>query len=229
MAADLHRFLKGEPIVARPVGSMERAVKWVKRNPVATGLTTGIFLVLLAGTFAVYIKYRDAEAARAAEAKRVQERDEAIGERDEALGKADEALGRRNQAIKDANERADELKYQSGIGNFLLAVAAYDNRDIELAAERLDKMPVEQRGWEWHYLKRQCQGGIFTLYGHTGTVTSLDYSPDGSQIVTGSDDKLAKVVERENWPSDDRIEGAHRRGDQRGILSGLLADSHGRL
>jgi hypothetical protein len=44
----------------------------------------------------------------------------------------------------------------------VLAVAAYDNRDVKLAAEWLEKAPVDQRGWEWHYLKQQTRGGRAT-------------------------------------------------------------------
>jgi tRNA A-37 threonylcarbamoyl transferase component Bud32 len=47
--ADLRRWLKGEPIHARPVGRLERAARWVKRNPaLATSLTT-IAAILVAG------------------------------------------------------------------------------------------------------------------------------------------------------------------------------------
>jgi tetratricopeptide (TPR) repeat protein len=69
LANDLRRFLGGEPIVARPVGAIERAVKWVRRNPVVTGATAVVVLALAAGTTVSYVKYRDAETARGDEAK----------------------------------------------------------------------------------------------------------------------------------------------------------------
>lgn len=61
LADDLRRFLNGEPILARPVGGFERAVKWVKRNRAITGATVAVVLALAAGTTVSYLKYRDAE------------------------------------------------------------------------------------------------------------------------------------------------------------------------
>jgi serine/threonine protein kinase/formylglycine-generating enzyme required for sulfatase activity len=61
LADDLQRFLDGRPITARPVGRIERAVKWVKRNPVVTGAAAAVVLALAMGTGVSYLKYLDAE------------------------------------------------------------------------------------------------------------------------------------------------------------------------
>ena len=49
LAEDLERFLGGKPIEARPVGSVERAVKWARRNVVVSTLTAAMVLALVAG------------------------------------------------------------------------------------------------------------------------------------------------------------------------------------
>ena len=198
-AADVLRYLTGEAVQAHPPSVVYRLKKFVRRN---RGVVTAANLVVLAllagiggttwGLIRAENRLRDAEEARAAEAQRVTERDEALGTRDAALGKATDALAKRDEAVRVANTRADELKYRLGVSNMVLAAAAYNNQDVKLAAERQESVPLEQRGWEWLFLKTQMCG-LFTLSGHMVCVTSVAYSADGTRIATGSKDKTVRV------------------------------------
>ncbi|MGP0063316.1 MAG: hypothetical protein ACLQGP_06895 [Isosphaeraceae bacterium] len=178
-AADVLRHLAYEPVLAAPPSRAYRMRKFVRKNRGAAIAASLVLLALVGGIAGTSwglvradLRRVEAEDARAAETERVTERD---------------------SALKVADDRADKLKYQLGVSDFLLASAAYDNRDVYLAAERLGNVPPDQRGWEWRYLKRLTGGALFTLYGHTESVKSASFSPDGTRIVTGSLDNTAKV------------------------------------
>jgi formylglycine-generating enzyme required for sulfatase activity len=58
LADELARYLRGEPILARPVGLAERTCKWAKRNPAWTAAGVAV-VVLLAVTIALAVVIRD--------------------------------------------------------------------------------------------------------------------------------------------------------------------------
>jgi WD40 repeat protein/tetratricopeptide (TPR) repeat protein/tRNA A-37 threonylcarbamoyl transferase component Bud32 len=47
LGADLRRFLAGEPVKARPVGSTERLWRWAKRNPGLASLSAAVLMLLI--------------------------------------------------------------------------------------------------------------------------------------------------------------------------------------
>jgi eukaryotic-like serine/threonine-protein kinase len=64
LAEDLRRFLGGEPIVARPVGPLERAGRWCRRHPATASLTAAVVLVAALGLAGVLWQWGEAVKAR---------------------------------------------------------------------------------------------------------------------------------------------------------------------
>ncbi len=188
LAEDLERWLRGEPIIARPSSRTEQVVKWVRRRPTATALllvSMVALVTLVSGSIAFTLRLQD----------QVYETEQA---REDADNKANQLtiqatqltiqIKETDQARKDANEKAEklrekavELKNKSDSldqalrqsnrllvdGRIQLVASALRDGQINLARDRLDEVPPKERFWDRHYLKRQQEGSLFTLYGHS--------------------------------------------------------------
>ena len=65
LAEEFRRFLKGEPIHARPITAVGRTWRWCQRNPVPSSLAAGLAVALLSRLAGVTSQWIRAERARA--------------------------------------------------------------------------------------------------------------------------------------------------------------------
>jgi eukaryotic-like serine/threonine-protein kinase len=98
LAEDLHRFLEGQPIRARPVGVAERAVKWARRRP-AAALLVAALLVMVGAAVGSGVWLRQQEIDRRAT-------------KDRREGQAREAIA---TALKRANELRKEERFREAV------------------------------------------------------------------------------------------------------------------
>ncbi|MCB1094284.1 MAG: protein kinase [Verrucomicrobiae bacterium] len=63
LIAELNRFCEGKPILARPIGRTETALKWVRRNPLVSILYATIGIVALVGFLSVLWQLQKTKAA----------------------------------------------------------------------------------------------------------------------------------------------------------------------
>jgi WD40 repeat protein len=70
----------------------------------------------------------------------------------------------------------------------LLAQQAFAEGDPIGADGLLEQVPLDERRWEWHYLKRKFTGSLWTMRRHTRPIFALACSPDGKLIASGGRD-----------------------------------------
>lgn len=161
LADDLRRYLNGEPIQARPVGSVERLWRWCKRNPRTAVLSGSVFLLLLAisvasASFALLLdrKQQETEAARrnavANEELAEQRAREASAARDLARKRFDLAVHSLEIVVHQVQSQLEDIPATHQVRRDILEAAL---KVLQEATVNSDGTGLSERGMVQAHLK----------------------------------------------------------------------------
>ncbi|NBO94043.1 MAG: hypothetical protein EBV06_17305, partial [Planctomycetia bacterium] len=136
-------------------------------------------------------EYADQQRGEARDAQQRAEKSEAQARRNaEAEKKAREETQLQKTNAEEQLRRTEWLVYAATLTR---AENEFEKNNVGIAVNLLNECQWNLRGWEHAHLRKRFDSSKRTLRGHTDTVTSVAWSPDGQRILTGSWDGTAKV------------------------------------
>jgi hypothetical protein len=194
LAEDLERFLDGRPIQARPVGRLERAWRWCRRNPWWAGAlgTVALLLVTIIGGLAYGTIALSALNEKVSHEAREKEREarEAIKARDDAKQAQNDADKARILAEARLDQSVDALKlFTDDVRTFCDDAVVPGTSRMRLAEtliEHLKKQPLIDENIAFDPDKARSAIYVYQTIAHT----QMEVSASGS----GEAQKSLKVA-----------------------------------
>jgi WD40 repeat protein len=235
VADELDRFLKGEPIRARPMSLLARGCRWCGRNPLAAAVVALLVFLAVAGSLV---------AASQASLRR----------------RADWMAAQQNAARREAEKSRVETYRQLYAADMKVSLQAWDAGDVQRVEQLLARYVSppgreDLRGFEWYHLWQlwhesqtvpnlpvtnavgsvafapdgvtlavasdnsvhlwdvTTRSKVAVLSGHPDQVTSVAFSGDGNTLATGSRDGMVKL-----WDIASRQELTSLAGNGNGVV-----------
>jgi WD40 repeat protein len=199
LADDLARFIRGEPVHARPISKAERTWRWCRRNPVVAALLAALLVVFAGGLAGVTWRWQEADIRRREAEENQQQAN--------ANARAEQAARLRAENLVDELTRE---KFHQGLVHLeqgkniqgILELA----RALEIAPDNAEDLRRVMRanlvGWSRKLppaLKGVMRGQppkslkIYPPPGRDGPLYAAAFSPDGQTVATGGDDCVVQL------------------------------------
>jgi eukaryotic-like serine/threonine-protein kinase len=199
LAADLGRFLAGEPIRARPIPAWERVIKWTRRRPAVAALilVSSLASVLLVVGLVVWI-VRERQALEASEQTAyfngISSAEHEIstgnwGRAEELLDECPERLRGWEWHYLKRLRHTDPISLTMGKRISMTAgfdLAFHPNSSLLAIPSNGNRIQI----WDISSTREQP---LVSLAGHEERVLSLTFSPDGRRLASTSEDRRVKV------------------------------------
>jgi WD40 repeat protein len=189
LAEDLRRFLAGKPILGRPVGELQRALMWSRRNKPIAALGGLLAVSLIAGTvFSLGFAFRARDEGQRASSAANLASQEAV--------RAGKAANRANHEADVARRQRDWSERLRYIAEINLAQRDWDAGNVDLARSRLKDLAPKQsgdldlRGWEWFYLDSSFRPELRILRADGSGVACVAFGPDGRTLAAAGLDRV---------------------------------------
>ena len=206
IAVDIEHWLADEPVAAHQENQIDKIARWIRRHRAwAMSGAAALAIVAIVATVASFLingqrlliaeKERTANQLALHNATLVEEKTKLVEQEMTARRAADHHA----DAAKRQTKLAERHLY---VANMNLAQSAWDNSHVDQSIRLLDlyrsvddasNSQGNLLGFEWYYLDHCCHSDLSTLRGHTGSVLSVAYRPDGMHLASAGADHAIKI------------------------------------
>ena len=213
LADELDRWLRGEPVLARPASTAERLARWGKRRPALAATLAALLLALAAGIVGITVQWQRAEEH--AFHREVERYAADLQVASQALASHDLGLARRTLAAQIPGPGQPDLRgfewhllqqlckgqHQAVLTGHIATVTCVAlSPDGKLAASGGMDAAV-------HIWNLETKRSVTNIGAHGTVVWSVAFTPDGERVVTAGADGKVRFWTRDGRPAEAPFDG----------------------
>lgn len=186
LSDELGRYLRGDPIHSRPIGRIDRALRWCRRRPAIAGLAALAAAAAIVSVALFVARQRDLTAYN---------RD--LTHANEEL-EAAAISARRLQSIAEDHERqAKDALYAADMSRAAVAWRDEDTRGLTELLERHipSAREPDRRGFEWWYFRRKAHPARKIMLDTRSPQYVIACSPDGRRMASAGKDAVVRLFD----------------------------------